>query len=175
MALTLKDPDMADSESGTGRSVTVYLKHPAGITAQLHRETVVDVPIRGGGIDKVREFRREGGTFTFNGSASHFGVQRKDAAGEFVMVIGGYAVTRNVPKDFWDKWIAQNSALDIVVNKLIYAHEKDVEGAAWAKDHASLKHGMEPLVPTLTDGGGKVIQTDPRAPRSPARDVAVAA
>jgi hypothetical protein len=74
-----------------------------------------------------------------------------------------------VDKEFWDKWREQNADLDAIKKGCVFARGKPADAAAQAKDHAEVKSGMEPMVPTLMDGAGKVIQSDPRAPRGVSR------
>jgi hypothetical protein len=146
-------------------AVTIYLKYPSGLTLRLHQKQVVNETAPGGVVLKSQIAVPHGDHVVLNGTAAPFGQARKDKDGNFVQVIGGYAVTSNVPKDFWDRWIAENKDLDLVRNGLIYAHEKPAEGEAWSKDHASTRTGLEPLTPTVSDAGGRVMQTDSRAPR----------
>jgi hypothetical protein len=147
-------------------AVVVACKLPAGLLLRLHEVRKEAELVMGGGTREVLIARAVGEPVRINGTAAPFGHQRRDSAGEFVSMSGGYALTFGVDKDFWDKWLAQNAELDAVRNKLLFAHEKPVEVQAIAKDRVSLKTGLEPLTPTLADGGGRVYQTDPRAPRS---------
>lgn len=146
-------------------TVTVFLKHPAGLRLRLHEKQTVNEVAPGGTSRQTEISVPAGDAVVLNGTAAPFGQARRDKDGNFVVVVGGYAVTQGVPKEFWDRWIAQNATLDMVRNGLIYAHEKPVEGEAWARDHAATRTGLEPLTPTVTDGGGRVVQNDPRAPR----------
>lgn len=60
--------------------------------------------------------------------------------------IGGYAITY-VPKDFWDRWAAQNKDYEPLKNGTIVAWEKldTVEGTA--KDRVDVMSGFEPFNP----------------------------
>lgn len=145
-------------------TVTVACKLPAGLTLRLHGEQPNREPVMGGGYREGKIWRPIGEPITINGTAAQFGQQRRDAAGEFVQVVGGYALTQNVDKTFWDEWMKQSGSMHAVKNKLIFAYEKAESAVAASKEHSSLRHGLEPLVPTLTDGGGRLLQSDPRAP-----------
>lgn len=62
-------------------------------------------------------------------------------------VVGGFGLTPNVQKDFWDAWLEQHKNLKFVKNGQIWAY-KSIEGAkAKAKEMAEIKHGMEALDP----------------------------
>lgn len=151
-------------------TVTVYLKYPSGINLRMHDFHNESELMMGGMSRDVRVARFNGRSFVLNGTAAPFGQARRDANGEFVRMVAGYAITEGVPKDMWDQWLEQNKDHNLVRNKLIYAHEKTGEGDAWAKDHKTTLSGLEPLVQTLADGAGRITQHDPRAPRSPVRD-----
>lgn len=62
-------------------------------------------------------------------------------------VIGGYGITSDVPKDFFEKWMAEHKEHPAVKGQLIFAHAQDASVVSFAKEHAELRHGMEPLVP----------------------------
>ena len=68
-------------------------------------------------------------------------------------VVGGYGLTRNVPKDFWDKWIAENADFAPVAAGLIFALGGD-KAKGKAKEQAEIRSGLEPLStsPTKVDG-----------------------
>ena len=57
----------------------------------------------------------------------------------------GFALTQGVSEEFWERWLEQNKASDIVRNKVIYARKNDVEG--WAREHAQVRTGVEPIDP----------------------------
>ncbi len=57
-----------------------------------------------------------------------------------------YALTYNVPKDFWDLWIAQNADHDAVKNNLIFAHTQTGRVESKTKEFENLRVGLEPLV-----------------------------
>lgn len=60
-------------------------------------------------------------------------------------IVGGYGITENVPKDFWDAWIEKHQGLKFVKNEQIWAY-KTVQGAkSKAMEMAEKKHGMERL------------------------------
>lgn len=146
-------------------TVSVFVKHPAGLRLRLHEKQTTQEVGPGGMARSVDVMVPVGDGVVLHGTAAPFGQARKDAAGNFVPMVAGYAVTHGVSKDFWDKWLAQNGNHDMVRNHLIYAHEKPGEGEAWARDHAAVRTGLEPLTPNITDGGGRLVQSDPRAPR----------
>lgn len=67
----------------------------------------------------------------------------------------GFAVTRNVPYDFWETYVAQNRDADLIRNGLLTA-EVDLDSLDdKTADFAGLNSGLEPVNP---DG-------DPRSPK----------
>jgi hypothetical protein len=92
-------------------------------------------------------------------------------------VVGGYALTPNVPADFWDEWLRQNADNPIVVNKMIFALPRS-RVAGLAREQEGLKSGLEPMDPDgdprmpkpLTGGVGQVTPADEMALRQPVPD-----
>lgn len=60
--------------------------------------------------------------------------------------IGGYALT-HVPKDFWDKWAAQNKDFPALRNGYLIAFEKQDTVEGIAKEKVDVMSGMEPFNP----------------------------
>lgn len=61
-------------------------------------------------------------------------------------IAGGYGLTRNVPKDFWLKWLEENKNSPLVKNKVIFA----CDTAQAAEEEAvklNTKSGFEPMDP----------------------------
>jgi hypothetical protein len=86
------------------RTVTVCCKLPNGVILQLSK--FYDVPQPGfSGTRMVKESRRVGEKYIINGNrvphglAANYDITAPDV---------GYALTRNIPKDFWDQWLKQN-------------------------------------------------------------------
>jgi len=70
--------------------------------------------------------------------------------------IGGFAVTENVSKEFFEEWIRQNKEHPAVKNSLIFAHVQTDSVRDMAEDRDELKHGFEPIDPAKP---GKGIET----------------
>lgn len=135
-----------------GETVTVACKLPNGLVLRLFRPKEMSVPILGGGFRSETQFVDTGESLTLNGWA-----HRQNMAPQ-VQIIGqngGYALTHEVPKAFWDKWLEQNKDSDFVKNGIIFAHEKAgfVESQAKDKDHANLRSGFERLDPSQMPKG----------------------
>lgn len=70
------------------------------------------------------------------------------------LIRSNYALTE-VDADFMDRWMHDNEDSDIVKNNLVFIASDQREAEAIAKDHKSVRSGMEPL---KQDG-------DPRMPK----------
>jgi hypothetical protein len=60
---------------------------------------------------------------------------------------GGYALTPNIPADFFAAWLEQNAETDMVVNGLIKAQPDLDSLAADAAEHAKVDSGLGPMNP----------------------------
>jgi len=99
----------------------------------------------------MRAFEVGGGEMrqVIAGNAAPHGMSPK------AQVIGGYALTHNVPADFWEAWYDQNRDSEIVKNNIIFAYEKPAMTSGAAKEHRDARSGMERITP----------DTDPRVPK----------
>ncbi len=142
------------SEPGKGsQTVTVASKFPAAIILQACRESTWYEETREGRVKRNR-FDKAGPTFTVRGTSQPNGQLPKGYRRPNIE--GGYALTRGVPRDLWETWLAQNQDTDLVKNKVIFASPDHDELIGLARDHEHVRSGLEPLNP---DG-------DPRAPKS---------
>jgi hypothetical protein len=74
-------------------------------------------------------------------------------------LIGGHGITYDVPKDFWDAWVAQVSAWFVPFkNKLVFAHESEKSVTSQAKEMAKEITGFEGLKPNDPKNGVKTAE-----------------
>jgi hypothetical protein len=125
--------------------VTVACKLGNGLILRTFREERKTVPVIGGGTRDVREFIPTGQMFTINGNAAPYAKPLLDAEGNAIMVEQSFALTPNIPKDFWELWLEQNKDAPYVKHGLIFASTKPIELRAMAKANAYNKHGLEPI------------------------------
>jgi hypothetical protein len=57
----------------------------------------------------------------------------------------GYAITRGIPKSFWDEWLVQNADNSVVQSHLLFAHASAGDGFAHAAEGESVSSGLDPL------------------------------
>lgn len=125
----------------TGETVTVACNLPNGLILRVFDMVNVRRARPGGGFDEEPEARLAGEPFTLHGNRTSFGEEPK------CKVVCGYALTRGVPKDLWDRWLEQNEDSDLVRNNLIHAHESMDEAADASEELDGTKSGLQPLNP----------------------------
>lgn len=62
-------------------------------------------------------------------------------------ISAGYALTPNVDADFFKEWMAANVNLDCVRRKFVFAHVKEADAAAQAREMTGETTGLEPIDP----------------------------
>lgn len=78
-----------------------------------------------------------------NGLVINYGGTNATLAGTNSSLIeGGHGLT-TVDKDFWDLWLSEHKDYAPVAKGLIFAHEKEVNAKAEAKEKAKNKNGFE--------------------------------
>jgi hypothetical protein len=124
--------------------VTVACKIPNGLSLQLFRKVEVPEPVQGGGIRVVPRHDRIGDMVQIRGTAYPRGNPPPGMPPRPIMA-GGYALTPNVPADFWDAWLEQNKEADYVKNKMIFAYGDRAKTIGVARDNRELRSGLEPV------------------------------
>ncbi|TXH35298.1 MAG: hypothetical protein E6Q98_16025 [Rhodospirillaceae bacterium] len=132
-------------------TVTVACKIPNGLILRVFDMVDHDVPVMGGGTKTTKKAVQRGGMVKVNGPATPFGQAPRS------QIVGGYALTHNVPAEFFKDWLKQNAEHDAVKNGLIFGHEKFDAVHGRAEDGKKVVSGMHPLIP----------DKDPRIPRGP--------
>jgi hypothetical protein len=141
---------------GNGSTVTVACKVPIGIELQLQRKSQVPEPVMNtGAVRMVDRWEKYGRTIAVFGPAYPVG-QTPRGMWDKPAIHGGYALTPNVPADFWDEWLEQNRENPVVTAGLIFAHARRENTIAEAREKKDLRSGLEPLNP----------DNDPRMPRA---------
>ncbi len=138
-------------------TVTVACKFPHGII--LRTFEMVD-KWDDGAKRMGKESRQRPGMFTIKGTGNPKKVGREHQA----QIVGGYAITQNVPANLWKAWLEDNKDSDLVKNQLIFAFEKLIDVEAKARDNAKSRSGLEPLNPDKIIKNGQRVPADPRIP-----------
>lgn len=139
--------------------VTVACKLPNGLILRTFKKERLQRPVIGGGMREVEEYSPTGQQFIVNGNTAPYAKPLLDANGDQVMLEQSFALTHNIPKDFWELWLEQNKDAPCVKHGLIFATSKPLELRAQAKAHRDQRHGLEPID----------VHPEANDPRNPAR------
>lgn len=156
----MTDPAAIDKKNEAAltarRVVTVACKLPHGLVIRDFSEHVAHENVLGGGQRKVKVFRATGRPIRLKGPVV------PDEFVRLVEVVGGYAITEGVDAEIYGRWQRANAESLFIVNELVYGHEDGAHLRAWAREHASVKSGMEALDVTLRSENGRQVYGDPR-------------
>lgn len=139
----------ATTISASGDVVTVACKLPSGLFLQLHEMVEVSEPVIGGTTRLVMRARPRGNPVRINGFSMPRGVAIPRST------FGGFGLTYNVPRDFFEEWLHQNADNPAVEQRLIFAHERHDYAQSMAAERKDSKSGLEPLDPTKVRTIGK--------------------
>jgi hypothetical protein len=127
---------------GDGDTVVVACKIPNGLVLQIY--DMVDFDERSpAGVHMVKKaWPKEGARIRLNGPGNPIVVRVG------VPVEAGYGLTV-VPRDFWERWSADNKDSDLFKNKSVFACSKQEDTAARAREQSQggIKSGFEPIDP----------------------------
>lgn len=124
--------------SSTG-FVSVACKVPNGIMLQNYKMVDSAEPIAGGGQRMVKVAHKDGLPIRIHGTARHHGEAPR------CPIVMGFAITKRVPIEHWERWLAANKDSAIVKNGLIFANPDSESLRDEAKDNRKQFSGMEPL------------------------------
>ncbi len=132
-----------DNPLAGGETVTVCSKLPMDFMLRLHRKVTKHEPVMGGGMRAydVFEPRFDVPVVVVRGCSYP---QNKGPAGQ---IEGGYALTPEVPKAFWEEWLSQNEQADIIKNGMLFAQNDLRSAVAQAREQGELKSNLERLDP----------------------------
>ncbi|KAA0117874.1 hypothetical protein CIW48_27115 [Methylobacterium sp. P1-11] len=140
-------------------TVTVACKLPHGLVLQEQRMTKRTEPVMGGGYREFEQAERFGKKIMLAGSARPV---NPEGEVEFAPMVGGYGLTPNVDKDFFERWLAQNAELDAVKNGFIFAAERDDTVKGRAREGKAGPCGLEPINPRNLPAEFQAVKPDER-------------
>ncbi|HEY0120644.1 MAG TPA: hypothetical protein VGC14_02595 [Rhizobium sp.] len=145
-------------KKSSASTVVVACKHPPGILMRVFKSEEYDVPVLGGGTRK--EFRSVaiGEPVKINGPAVPFG------RAPSYPIIGGYALTMNVPADVAKAWFEQNKDSALVKNDVIHMNETMEFAEGQSNEQEEVKSGLERLDVRSVQKNGHNVPRDPRWP-----------
>lgn len=163
---TTDSPAIQPTEPKGAKFVSVACKIPNGLVLQLCRETEqseeTNVGIR---VRKV--YQKTGDVFVVAGPAYPNG-QVPEGFPDRPLTVGGYAITSNCPKEFFDEWMRQNATAPFVLGKQIMAAADIGRLQDIAKEHRNVQSGFEAMNPKgdprdpkpISSAIGKVVRAD---------------
>lgn len=138
--------DNTPRKTGTA-TVTVASKLPHGLMMKVYDMVEVDQLVMGGGMRRVKEARPREVTYRLNGNS----VAQNRAPG--CEIIGGFALTHGIPRDFWDMWLSQHKDWMAVKNGLIFAHDGLEDARAESTEKKDLRSNLERINPNKLPRG----------------------
>ena len=129
-------------------SDTVYVacKLPNGLEIFDEVEDVSQEQMFGGGFKEVKVWRKTGQTYQLNGNAIDWEQQRRSGE-QAHLIIGGYGITPGIPREFWERWVERHKTDRLVTGGFVKAHRSESGIRGYAREHAKLQSGMEPINP----------------------------
>lgn len=161
------------AENGRTEQTKVETRAPSGfvtvacklgvawIDLQLSEERAVWENTQSGPRE-VKQYAATGPIHRIRGTAYPRGEAPDDFPEKPRMVLG-YALTPNIPREFWDRWVKQHAKAPYVMSGMIYAFESTQDITAKAREMEGVASGMEPLERGKENGVDVVV--DKRVPR----------
>lgn len=128
-------------------TVTVACKVANGLILEVSEMRPVDEPTGfGGGTRSTKKAFPTGERFVLRGNAIDIVKLRAGEDSGFSRV-GGAALTPGVPRDFWERWLAQHKDDPVVVNGLVFAHATIDGASGMARERKDVESGLEGIDP----------------------------
>lgn len=134
-----------------GATVIVGCRMPWGYWLEPCLKRVEQERTSGNGVRDVEVGRKSGERFRLNGNRVRVG-QTPDW-----IIANGAGLTRGIPEEVWEAWLKDHKDEPIVKNGIVFAHSRENEVRAMAKDFRKQPTGLEPFNP----------KDDPRKPKAP--------
>lgn len=153
----IASPAIQSPEPKSTTMVTVACKIPNGIILQLCKETKYWEETPGGARERTR-FDKVGPRYLVAGPAYPNGQAPKDYP-EPPPIAGGFALTSDIPKDFWEQWLVQNRETSFVVNGQVFGMATFDRAQGESREQKEIVSGFEPISQDLDP------EKDPRLPK----------
>lgn len=152
---------MPEEIAKSAKTVVMACKLPGGLRMRLFKMYEEAEPVMGGGSRMVQRARQEGPSIVLNGCAIAVGGQMPKH-----QIVGGYGLTTNVPADFAEEWMKQNSESALVKEGLVWVVNSRDAAEKKATDMEEVRSNLEPLDVTTSIKKGQEVHNDPRWPRT---------
>lgn len=152
----MNSPQNQQSRKPSGETGTVICKIPQGMILHLHKKEKITEATPSGSRDTVRHFQDEDA-----GTVRIFGPAHAQNEGPRQRQVGGFALTENVSKDFFERWLEETGKyLPAVRNGLIQFFPNTDKAVGGAREFKKQKSGLERIDPENLPGGGSVKQAE---------------
>jgi len=126
----------------TTDTVCVACKMPNGVWLRREHPAEEWEPVMGGGSRKVIVYHEETGTRVFVAGNSF-----PHGASPAAEVIGGFAITKDVPRETWENWLKNHHDADMVKNRVIFAVPTMEDMRVEAVKNEVARSGLERIDP----------------------------
>lgn len=179
-------PSVAASRRATGTdTVCVACNLPQGFILQIYNveETEAFLPNGRTIKENVCTLNLEHGQYHIRGivnRSSLAAVGARDVLPDDYRVVrgttpdSGYALTYDIPRDFWEAWLKQNQSNPLVKNRHIFAASSENRAVGEAKEYKDFKSGFQGLNQSgdyrVPRGGRGIRKFSPNDNRTTAED-----
>jgi hypothetical protein len=135
---------------GNNDVVTVACSYPPGITLHLSESYEVQEPTNAGyrTITAHRRIPEQQITINGPGPAWNMDPDRKRNPPPEYPILSNYALTTNVPLEFWEEWLRQGGKdSNLVQNNLLLAYKSENDTKAAAREREKELTGLEQIDP----------------------------
>lgn len=123
------------------KTVSVGCKLPHGLRLRLFKMEPFSEAVIGGGVRESKRAVQVGEQIVLKGYAKPFGSEA------VALVVGGYAITPNVDREFIAEWLKQNAESAVVKSGLVFIQDGEQRARDEAKEKSALVNGLEALNP----------------------------
>lgn len=161
MAPVVPQQVKANPKSYAGEKITVASKLPMALQLQMCAPRTEERHERATTWNET-VFHKTGPVVVINGTA--FPNADVPEGMERPQMIGGYALTPGVDREWWEQWIEQNKEAPFVKNNLVFAHETNDAIRGEAREHAKVDSMLGPIKHGKDKDGNPTV-TDTRMPK----------
>lgn len=135
-------------------TVTVACNLPNGHILQIYHIEEVETVLPNGRVfrENIATLDQSAGQYALNGAQLDYGALQGGSMPDYRVIKGsapgtGFALTSGIPRDFWDRWLANNANSPLVKNRHIFASSTEARAADEAREYKDFKSGFQGLNP----------------------------
>jgi len=154
-----------------GAKVTVASKLPMSIELQLCEKR--QQKVKDGNQTWIEDIYSKAGQIVTIAGTAYPNAQPPAGFRDRPTMAFGAALTPGVDKAFFDEWLKQNATTPMVVNHMIFSHERTESVKAEARDHKGALSGLDALTPDNDRRMPKKLVTAPSTRGADAAEIGV--